>query len=62
MSVNTATRRTRSLGVRLVLAIAVMLLPLVAGGAVGVVNFRTTARALQEFRTRRSMSPPASRR
>ena len=46
------TRRTRSLGVRLVLAIAVMLLPLVAGGAVGVVNFRTTARALQEFQTK----------
>ena len=46
-----ATSRTRSFGVRLVLAIAVMLLPLVAGGALGVVSFRSTARALQEFQT-----------
>jgi diguanylate cyclase (GGDEF)-like protein len=36
---------------RLVLAIAAMLLPLVAGGALGVVSFRSTAGALEEFRT-----------
>lgn len=51
MSVKTATRLTRPLGVRLLLVIAVMLLPHVVAGGVGLVNSRTTDRALDEFRT-----------
>ena len=50
MPLKTAAR-TPSLARRLVLAIAAMLLPLLAGGAVGVVTFRDAAGALEEFQT-----------
>ena len=40
----------RSLARRLLLAIAVMLLPLVAAGAVGLISFRSVAVALETFR------------
>jgi diguanylate cyclase (GGDEF)-like protein len=49
--VKTATRRPRPLGVRLLLAIAVLLLPHVVAGGVGVFNTRTSGRELDEFRT-----------
>ena len=42
--------RSKSLGMRLVIAIAVAMILLVAGGAMGVVNFRATVGALERFR------------
>ena len=40
-----------SLGQRLSLAVAAMLLPLIAVASVGMLTFRTTARALESFRS-----------